>query len=1034
MKIGTFNLKFKLLLAFVAVLIVVTVFNIGLSAYWTNSQNEEEASQRLSQQLTLLQKDLEKTQTDFLNAAHSVARDSTNLRDLALLYIQEQQQDFEIAPRRVISLDRLQLIMGTSGFTSAAIYTQNHLSHYLTQDRIGMIVKKDGQQQLLGTEQKQGSKFNTSDWRLWKEEPLPPLVEPEIAISETMHDTLEILEQGTLFKVFIPIYSSSEVVDSVIVEELGLEELTKDIKWEDAPPNKGKMIGAYVFSKLLDKSFLEESAERTGMSPALFSPDGSQNHRLLPFEGADSSWLEKSDNSKAGAILQRVVSLNGVSYYQALMPWLLDNTPRLILSVALSREGTLAKIQEKVLATIVMGILILVLVSVIGGILVNRLAAPITSLTRTVSSINVDHAGMAIQLAVRSNDEIGQLTRAFNGMLGRLQQSFQQIHRQSDEIIIQNEAITKKNRELSYTGVALAQANSRLKSLLEATKIIVSTGDRYTVMTQACDIILKEIPARGTAKVHIYFWEQQLSGGAGYSYFAFPVTAKSPHVLSIQNIKTMIHSFSLDPPENVDEQDHRCLVKDDTLHIPIWYSNRLYALIEVEHMASKKLSDEDLEFLATLSYSLAVQLKDLGLTAELQKDLVERARRLKESNSRLEQQNTTLSATNRKLEDLNNTKEQLLSKLRVVHDDHLEALEKHLEQLLKAASPGTRDLVRQAWGEAHEIEEIIRPITNMYVSEQTIQSKRVMLAESDRKQQIIGKMALGGTGVELDIVSDAEEGKSLLEQNHYDILCVDSQLLELAKIAHEKSPSTQSVFMTSDDAPAYLQKLMRNPFLSNIVSRNEEDRTFTLKNILTTISKLTSEDLFGLEKYLNWGVDVNEHPIVSSENRLDVVDDMLDHLRELGVRRGILNSCATAAEELLMNAIYDAPLDANGKERYNHLPRTVPVNLEPQEQGNFRYACDGMLLAISAVDPFGALDRRTILEYLESCYEGRAGSMQQDQGKGGAGRGLFQIMENCDLLVMNVKSGVKTEVIAIFNIDPNQATSQKTTSFHYFYA
>ena len=137
-----------------------------------------------------------------------------------------------------------------------------------------------------------------------------------------------------------------------------------------------------------------------------------------------------------------------------------------------------------------------------------------------------------------------------------------------------------------------------------------------------------------------------------------------------------------------------------------------------------------------------------------------------------------------------------------------------------------------------------------------------------------------------------------------------------------------------------------------------------------------------------------------------------------------------AAEELLMNAIYDAPTDANGNAIYNHMSRTEAIYLKPEQQGMFRYACDGMLVGISVEDPFGAFNRQTVLDYLESCYAGKAGTMQE--GKGGAGRGLFQIMETSDLVVWNVKPKIKTEVIALFNIDPNAPKSNKTTSFHYF--
>jgi hypothetical protein len=88
-------------------------------------------------------------------------------------------------------------------------------------------------------------------------------------------------------------------------------------------------------------------------------------------------------------------------------------------------------------------------------------------------------------------------------------------------------------------------------------------------------------------------------------------------------------------------------------------------------------------------------------------------------------------------------------------------------------------------------------------------------------------------------------------------------------------------------------------------------------------------------------------------------------------------------------------------------------------------------VGLSVEDPFGALNRETILKYLKSCYDGFAGSMNQN--KGGAGRGLHQIIENTDITVFNVKKNVRTEVICLFNLEPAKDREQIPT-FHYFFS
>ena len=83
-----------------------------------------------------------------------------------------------------------------------------------------------------------------------------------------------------------------------------------------------------------------------------------------------------------------------------------------------------------------------------------------------------------------------------------------------------------------------------------------------------------------------------------------------------------------------------------------------------------------------------------------------------------------------------------------------------------------------------------------------------------------------------------------------------------------------------------------------------------------------------------------------------------------------------------MNAIYDAPRDkSTGKSIYNHLPRTEQVELKDEEQSQFKYASDGLFMAISVEDPFGGLTKGILLNYLDSCYGGRAGELNKEKGR-----------------------------------------------------
>ncbi len=172
--------------------------------------------------------------------------------------------------------------------------------------------------------------------------------------------------------------------------------------------------------------------------------------------------------------------------------------------------------------------------------------------------------------------------------------------------------------------------------------------------------------------------------------------------------------------------------------------------------------------------------------------------------------------------------------------------------------------------------------------------------------------------------------------------------------------------------------------------------------------------------------------IKTAKERHDLKDQMVTNLNALKVRATITDRCYQVAEEMLMNAIYDAPVDAQGKSLYNHLSRKEDVLLTPEQYSILEYGTKNNIVAISVTDPFGGLTRETLLDYLESCYIGKAGEINERMGKGGAGRGLHQIVENADLTVFQVKRGEKTRVVCYFWQRENPFGECPQLSFTYF--
>ena len=194
--------------------------------------------------------------------------------------------------------------------------------------------------------------------------------------------------------------------------------------------------------------------------------------------------------------------------------------------------------------------------------------------------------------------------------------------------------------------------------------------------------------------------------------------------------------------------------------------------------------------------------------------------------------------------------------------------------------------------------------------------------------------------------------------------------------------------------------------------------------LVITSGKMARKDIFGLEKYLAWGALVHERLVRRYEEKRDVLLGLAVFAEELGVRRQVVSRIEAVADELLMNALYDAPAL-----RYGVMPqiaerarrRLGPLGDEPAV---LRWACDGRQFALSVQDNYGELRKEAILSNLLRARAGR-GAAQATPG-GGAGLGLYFVVSRVSGLVANIAPGQLSELIALFDV---KATGRESEGY-----
>jgi len=104
--------------------------------------------------------------------------------------------------------------------------------------------------------------------------------------------------------------------------------------------------------------------------------------------------------------------------------------------------------------------------------------------------------------------------------------------------------------------------------------------------------------------------------------------------------------------------------------------------------------------------------------------------------------------------------------------------------------------------------------------------------------------------------------------------------------------------------------LLRNNPLDHIIS---DPSSLDESELVVTSVKLLSGDIFGLEKYLAWGAKVHEAPVRSYEDKRSSLLTIADYAKDVGARRQVIAKIESVTDELLMNALYDAPAVSRGE-------------------------------------------------------------------------------------------------------------------------
>jgi PAS domain S-box-containing protein len=149
--------------------------------------------------------------------------------------------------------------------------------------------------------------------------------------------------------------------------------------------------------------------------------------------------------------------------------------------VAFGREGLASSIQNMELRILAGFAAVMLAVALGFALLARRIMAPIRVLTDAAVFLGSRQPGAFQSIPVRSHDEIGILTRAFNSMASEIrdhQESLEKrVHERTDELVRANNDLAVEVSERKRMETALVAANNTLGELIKASPISIVAYD-----------------------------------------------------------------------------------------------------------------------------------------------------------------------------------------------------------------------------------------------------------------------------------------------------------------------------------------------------------------------------------------------------------------------------------------------------------------------------------------------------------------------------------------------------------------------------
>ncbi len=301
-------------------------------------------------------------------------------------------------------------------------------------------------------------------------------------------------------------------------------------------------------------------------------------------------------------------------------------------------------------------------------------------------------------------------------------------------------------------------------------------------------------------------------------------------------------------------------------------------------------------------------------------------------------------------------------------------------------------------------------------------NKSLVLLSDRKEDQIFANSVAAVSDLNLVQVQTPQEAVKIMQDSPPKMVLVDGSSEALFNTFHEtvseslglysENVQPNHIHFLSDLPISKAGLLVHSPILGSFIKRDPEQPEESGAHYGRIVNAAIQGKPFGLNEIFEGTAKVQKIEMRNISQKSHILEAVKIYLTAGKWPTRQRSTVLTALDELLINAVYDAPQAAQGSQSQTSPTKIDISQFEPETNIAVTLAFDGTFFGVSVTDLYGSLDKAKLMRHipknhLKTEYKPKANTLS-------AGIGLSMVYQTGGGLVFICEPGVKTEALVYY--------------------